>query len=162
MNLTQNVASLCAAKEISDSPTVSYQVGWHSTTLCKHGRPQHRTSHQRHEFRTVSRHVCAATVMKRNRKVTGNAITFRCCLTSISVRDRFKAFSSEMLREICWCLLAEVSEHLQGSCSPRMNSLILEDGTDTVSRNVGTSYQTTLRNTPLKDEGLMWTVVEFW
>jgi len=42
-----------------------------------------------------------------------------------------------------------------------MNSLILEDGTDTVSRNVGTSYQTTLRNTPLKDEGLMWTVVEF-
>ena len=74
MNLTQNFASLSAAKEISDSPTVLYQVGWHSTTLGKHGPPQHRTSHQRHEFRTVSRHVCAATVKKKNRKVTENKI----------------------------------------------------------------------------------------
>ena len=91
MNLTQNVASLSAAIEISDSPTVSYQVGWHSTKLCKHGPPQHRTSHQRHEFRTVSRHVYAATVKKKNRKFTKNKIALRCCLTSISVRDKFKA-----------------------------------------------------------------------
>lgn len=92
MNLTQNLASLSAAKEISDSPTVSYQVGWHSTTLCKHGPPQHRTSHQRHEFRTVSKHVCAAAVKKRKRKVAENKIAFRCCLASISVRDKFKGF----------------------------------------------------------------------
>jgi hypothetical protein len=150
MNLTQNVAAFYAAKEISDSPTVSYQVGWQSTTLCKHGPPQHRTSYQRHEFRTVSRHVCASTVKKRNQKVTGNKAAFRCCLTSISVPEKvmLRPCSSDMLRgQVDGCLLKFQNTFKVHAVQKWIVCSLKTEQIRCAETSV-TTYQTTLRNIP--------------